>query len=374
MCKRRLLQLFVLMAVVVSVFFASSVPVLAADEDMSLDLLSNLDVSFSSSPISCVMSCIGSSYYDITNKYDKITKTAFEGAAGLNAKITNNNSSGVYINGTFSVYVNAYRYDNSSTSAFLNEGCVIDSVVSCSGSGWSMSFVPSVTQIGTSSSKIGTLVLSFSDFYLAPGTSFEFGTCDVYFAAYLVTNSTSSTWLSDYLVFTSFSGDFLTDATVALSPSGEAAYIVDSITGAINSIDSGTGNIVTSQQQIAAADAARQESIAAAQSSQSAQQHEDLKSGFEDNSYNNQVSSASDAVDDYLVSESDLLDSQKSQINDYVDSSFNVNSLSPFLPSIVAVSTWFSQIWVSFGNLNTAFVVILSLGFASFLIGLTRRR
>lgn len=134
------------------------------------------------------------------------------------------------------------------------------------------------------------------------------------------------------------------------------------------------GDQITNNQQIINQEQMQQQQqIADQQFQQSAQQHENLVNGFTDDTYNNNVSNAGNTVDSYISVESELMQSQHNQVNSYIDSNFDTGLINGYLPAVTACATWYSRIWQSFGNLNTAFVVVLSLGVAALVIGLRRK-
>lgn len=116
----------------------------------------------------------------------------------------------------------------------------------------------------------------------------------------------------------------------------------------------------------------QQQQIADQQAEQSRQQHDEQLHGFQDDAYNGAVSSAGGTVNDYVAAEGELMDSQHQQINDYADQNFNTGLIANYTTAIASVSTWYTQIWMSFGDFKTVFTVILSLGIAAALIGLKR--
>lgn len=117
----------------------------------------------------------------------------------------------------------------------------------------------------------------------------------------------------------------------------------------------------------------QQQQIAQQQQQQSAQQHEDMKTGFQDDTYNSHVSSAGSQIDSYISQESALMDQQQNRVQDFAADNFNTGLINTYMPAIAAVSGWYTQLWNSFGQFNGAFVAILSLGVAALIIGLRRR-
>lgn len=130
--------------------------------------------------------------------------------------------------------------------------------------------------------------------------------------------------------------------------------------------------ITNTLESISADEMAQRQEIADAQAEQSEKQHEDLKTGFQDDVFDSSVSSAGGSVDSYVKAEEELMNSQNKQINDYADQNFNTGLISNYMTAIASVSTWYTRIWMSFGDLKTVFTVILSLGIAAMIIGLRR--
>lgn len=127
------------------------------------------------------------------------------------------------------------------------------------------------------------------------------------------------------------------------------------------------------QQQISQQEMQQQQQIANQQSQQSAQQHEDLKNGFQDDTYNSNVSNAGNTVDSYISIESDLMQSQNQALSNYTDTAFDVNTMSPYLNAIAMCSTWYTWIWNAFGEFSVGFVVVLAVGVACLIIGIRKR-
>lgn len=144
-----------------------------------------------------------------------------------------------------------------------------------------------------------------------------------------------------------------------------------------NTLYSGFGDvadrIIANQNQVSTNEMQQQQQIANLQSQQSAQQHEDLKNGFKDDTYTSNVSNAGNTVDNYISLESDLMQSQNQALSDYVDSAFNANTMSPYVNAIAMVSTWYTWIWNAFGEFNVGFVVALAVGVACLIIGIRKR-
>lgn len=132
-------------------------------------------------------------------------------------------------------------------------------------------------------------------------------------------------------------------------------------------ITDSTGSLISNQTQ-------QQQQIADQQAQQSAQQHEDLKNGFQDDTYNSNVSNAGSSIDNYVNLESDLMNDKNQQVVNYADQAFKLDSVQPYANAILACSTFYTAIWNSFGEFNIVFVVILALGVAGLVLGLTRRK
>lgn len=117
----------------------------------------------------------------------------------------------------------------------------------------------------------------------------------------------------------------------------------------------------------------QQQQIAEQQESAAQERQEEIVGGFSDDGYDNNVSGANDEVNNYLDAESNLVSDQMGNVNSYIDDNFDTGLLTNYAPAIASVSTWYSQIWGSFGNLSTVFVVVLALGLASMIIGIKGR-
>ena len=113
--------------------------------------------------------------------------------------------------------------------------------------------------------------------------------------------------------------------------------------------------ITNTLESISADEMAQRQEIADAQAEQSEKQHEDLKTGFQDDVFDSSVSSAGGSVDSYVKAEEELMNSQNKQINDYADQNFNTGLISNYMTAIASVSTWYTRIWMSFGDLKTVF-------------------
>lgn len=137
--------------------------------------------------------------------------------------------------------------------------------------------------------------------------------------------------------------------------------------------DYATDAIVDSDGSLIKNQTIQQQQIANQQSQQSAQQHEDMKTGFQDDTYNSHVSSAGSQIDSYISQESALMDQQQNRVQDFAADNFNTGLINTYMPAIAAVSGWYTQLWNAFGQFNGAFVAILSLGVAALIIGLRRR-
>lgn len=190
-------------------------------------------------------------------------------------------------------------------------------------------------------------------------------TCNVYFPIMMSLNmySVGTSVLSPVLVSVTGSGSVgniavdLYDA-VQVSDGSTIQYYINEQTMIMEKND----KVMMQQQQ----------QIADQQAEQSRQQHDEQLHGFQDDAYNGAVSSAGGTVNDYVAAEGELMDSQHQQINDYADQNFNTGLIANYTTAIASVSTWYTQIWMSFGDFKTVFTVILSLGIAAALIGLKR--
>lgn len=134
-----------------------------------------------------------------------------------------------------------------------------------------------------------------------------------------------------------------------------------------------TNAIVDSDGSLIHNQTVQQQQIADQQAQQSQQQHEDLKNGFTDNTYNNNVSNAGSQVDSYIDLEHNLLEQQNQQMSDYADTAFNLNTLSPYINAIALTSTFFTWIWNGYGEMSVVFVIVLAIGVACLILGIRKR-
>lgn len=309
MKRQRLFKAIVCVALAVFVFLSDPLIVLAAESDYGYE--NQLTVTIQPSyGASLMLDSSSATYYNVSSDsgYPRYLKTVYSGSIPVYAVIQNAGPSGVYLNGSFrwNVYFNYTSKD--SVAKYLYQECRLTDIRSVSGSGWSFSFSSYSLNsiIAASSTYLGYIDLSFSDYYIAPSTASRFGDLMFEVGYSLLTDSDSSTWDLSAIVNMTVGNDYVGSYQVTPAPLGEAAYIVDSLTHVINSVDTGSQNQISTSQQISQAEMAQQESIAAAQSSQSAEQHNEALYGFDNSQATSINASLQGGISDYDEVQDDI--------------------------------------------------------------------
>lgn len=157
------------------------------------------------------------------------------------------------------------------------------------------------------------------------------------------------------------------------------------LSGVTSNNDVNTGKLLTQNQQIAdsqmqhnqalvSGQMDQQQQIANAQASQSAQEHDDTINGYDSSGFNDSQTSLDDSMGEYESQQAVLIDDSYKSLNSYQDDNFNLTPVASYTTAIAAVSSIYSQLWVSFGKFNVVFVVTLSLGVVCLLLKMRSNR
>lgn len=115
----------------------------------------------------------------------------------------------------------------------------------------------------------------------------------------------------------------------------------------------------------------QQESIANAQASQSAQQHEELVSGWDSSASDSMLQSKSDQLASYESQQDSAFNTGQEYVSDFA-SNYDTSNLNDLKSSFVLLSGWYTSIWNGMGNFSVILAVALVLCVAGYVLKLRK--
>lgn len=145
-------------------------------------------------------------------------------------------------------------------------------------------------------------------------------------------------------------------------PSGDYDTTDNLLTDQISQSQTNTANIINNQAE-----------LSQNQINNDNANTEKLANGFDKSGFDSSQQALDNNVNSYAEQEEQLIDDSAGKVSAFTDTAMNTNSLIPFVSTIAMVSTWYTQIFNSFGSLNIVLVAGLAMGIAAIIIGLEKR-
>lgn len=349
--KKKIFKISFAVFVAVSMFFVTSIPVLAVDE------LGKFDGSYAFSPntagTSIAITATGI-LNNQTNSYYHYAKETF-----MVGRFVLDLEEGHIYSGTMSCNLDlSSTIWNSSGSVSVTSSTVSFSVVPLSGPGWYVSgasFTGGAPNGEGSGNPLARVV--FNNFTVSSNVTV---TIPVYisFTQSYVTNQSlgnSQAYITSSPVSTVYN-DLYDDI---LSQDGSS--VQDSIYQQQQNDNANTQEIIDNQNQIA------QE-----QASQSAQQHDELINGWDSSGASSTQESQQAQLEDFENQQDSAMDDAQGNIDGFTEDNFNTDAFTDNIMAIGVVSTIFNGFWMSFGQYTVYLVLCLTIGVAGYILKVRR--
>lgn len=121
------------------------------------------------------------------------------------------------------------------------------------------------------------------------------------------------------------------------------------------------------QISIAQQEMKQQQEIAAAQASQSAEQHENLVNGYDNTANNAMLQDKGNQLAAYEASQDAAFDSGQKYVTDF-SSQYSTSAFTSLSPSFILLSGWFNRLWSGLGNFTSILTVALVLCVAGYIL------